>query len=186
MRRSRAHHSGAVDDSGPGGGPYARRDDLAARKVDGPYAPEAWFLGPQGENADEFERLIVEAVRDHIFWRRNFHPGDAIQISEERKRSPEYLRAVDTLKQNYYSLLALLKKSVPFFSARYQGHMNTELTIPSLVGYFAAMLYNPNNVAFEGSTATTQLEILVGDELCRMLGYTIPDEAEIEKGAIRP
>ena len=42
---------------------------------------------------------------------------------------------------------------------RYQGHMNWDLTIPGMLGYFAAMLYNPNNVAFEGSTATTILEI---------------------------
>jgi glutamate/tyrosine decarboxylase-like PLP-dependent enzyme len=51
--------------------------------------------------------------------------------------------------------------------------MNWDLTIPSMLGYFSAMLYNPNNVAFEGSTATTLLELLVGDDICRMLGYTI-------------
>ena len=32
------------------------------------------FLGPKGENADVFERLLLEAFRDHVFWRRNFHP----------------------------------------------------------------------------------------------------------------
>ena len=142
------------------------------------YAPEAWFLGPLGENADEVERLVVEALRDHVFWRRNFHPGDHSPISEASKRSPQYLRATDTLKHSYRSLLAILKKSVPFFSERYQGHMAVDLAIPSLLGYFAAMLYNPNNVAFEGSTATTLLEILVGDDLCRMLGYTVEPAAQ--------
>jgi hypothetical protein len=39
-------------------------------------ALEAWFLGPKAENADVFERLVVEAIRDHAFWRRNFHPAD--------------------------------------------------------------------------------------------------------------
>ncbi len=137
------------------------------------YAPEAWFLGPLGENADEFERLVVEALRDHVFWRRNFHPGDQSPISEASKRSPQYLRATDSLKHSYRSLLAILKKSVPFFSERYQGHMSVDLALPSLLGYFAAMLYNPNNVAFEGSTATTLLEMIVGDDLCQMLGYPI-------------
>ncbi len=156
--------------------------------LDGPgsNSVEAWFLGSKAENADEFERLIVEAVRDQAFWRKNFHPGDPTQITEYIKRQPEYVDAIDTLKESYRSLLAFLKKSVPFFSMRYQGHMNWDITMPSILGYFAAMLYNPNNVAFEGSTATTILEMLVGDDLCRMLGYTIPDEAEIEKGAIRP
>jgi glutamate/tyrosine decarboxylase-like PLP-dependent enzyme len=147
---------------------------------------ESWFLGTKAENVDELESLIVEAIRDHAFWRRNFHPGDPTHITEQIKREPEYLQAIDTLKESYRSLLAFLKKSVPFFSTRYQGHMNWDTTMPSILGYFAAMLYNPNNVAFEGSTATTLLEILVGDDLCQMLGYSIPDEAEIEKGAIRP
>ncbi len=147
---------------------------------------EAWFLGTKAENVDEFERLVVEAIRDHAFWRRNFHPGDPTHVTEQIKRQPDYLQAIDSLKENYRSLLAFLKKSVPFFSMRYQGHMNWDMTMPSILGYFAAMLYNPNNVAFEGSSATTLLEILVGDDLCRMLGYSIPDEAEIEKGAIRP
>jgi glutamate/tyrosine decarboxylase-like PLP-dependent enzyme len=152
----------------------------------GTRALEAWFLGPKAENAEELERFIVEAIRDQAFWRRNFHPSDPTHITGEMKRSPEYLEAMDSLTEGYQSLLAFLKKSVPFFSMRYQGHMNWDLTIPGILGYFAAMLYNPNNVAFEGSTATTILEILVGDDLCRMLGYTIPDASEIEKGAIRP
>ncbi|KAB8331090.1 decarboxylase [Scytonema tolypothrichoides VB-61278] len=147
---------------------------------------EAWFLGTKAENADELESLVVEAIRDHAFWRRNFHPGDPTNVTEQIKRQQDYAEAIDTLKESYRSLLAFLKKSVPFFSMRYQGHMNWDTTMPSILGYFAAMLYNPNNVAFEGSTATTLLEILVGDDLCRMLGYSIPDEAEIEKGAIRP
>ncbi|SJM89375.1 pyridoxal phosphate-dependent decarboxylase family protein [Crenothrix polyspora] len=152
----------------------------------GTRALEAWFLGPKAENADELERFIVEAIRDQVFWRRNFHPSDPTHITKEMKRSPEYLEAMDSLTEGYQSLLAFLKKSVPFFSMRYQGHMNWDLTIPGILGYFAAMLYNPNNVAFEGSTATTILEILVGDDLCRMLGYSIPDEEKIENGAIRP
>jgi glutamate/tyrosine decarboxylase-like PLP-dependent enzyme len=160
--------------------------DVPNLKGPGTRAVEAWFLGPKAENAEEFERLLLEAVRDHVFWRRNFHPGDPTHITEQIKRSPDYLQAMDSLKENYRSLLAFLKKSVPFFSMRYQGHMNWDLTMASMLGYFAAMLYNPNNVAFEQSTATTLLEILVGDDLCRMLGYAIPEEREIEDGAIRP
>jgi glutamate/tyrosine decarboxylase-like PLP-dependent enzyme len=147
---------------------------------------EAWFLGEKAENADEFERLIVEAIRDQAFWRRNFYPSDPTHISETIKRSPEYASAIDTLRDSYHSLLGFLKKSVPFFSMRYQGHMNWDTTLPALLGYFATMLYNPNNVAFEGSTVTTLLEKWVGDDLCRMLGYTIPDKAAVAKGAIRP
>ncbi|GAB1542506.1 pyridoxal-dependent decarboxylase [Scytonema sp. NUACC21] len=152
----------------------------------GSRAVEAWFLGPKAENVDVLESLIVEAIRDQAYWRRNYHPSDPSHITEEIKRSQEYLQTIDSLKESYNILLAFLKKSVPFFSTRYQGHMNWDLTIPSIVGYFAAMLYNPNNVAFEGSTATTLLEQIVGDDLCRMLGYTVPTPEQIQDGAIPP
>jgi glutamate/tyrosine decarboxylase-like PLP-dependent enzyme len=164
----------------------ATRDTVPTLKGTGSRAVESWFIGPKGENAQLLEDLVVEAVRDHAFWRRNFHPNDPSHITEAIRRSPEYLEALDSLKSGYQELLAFLKKSVPFFSMRYQGHMNWDLTIPGIVGYFAAMLYNPNNVAFEGSTATTILELLVGDDLCGMLGYRLPAPDEIERGAIRP
>ncbi len=168
------------------GNQYFEQSDVPSLDGPGTRALEAWFLGPKAENAAELEELIVESLRDHVFWRRNFHPGDPSHITDEMKRSPQYLEASDRLKQNLRSLLAMLKKSVPFFSMRYQGHMNWDLTIPGIVGYFAAMLYNPNNVAFEGSTATTLLEMRVADDLCQMLGYNIPDEQQIINGATRP
>ena len=121
-----------------------------------------------------------------MYWRRNYHPGDPTHITEAVKRSQEYLDAMDSLKDGFQGLLAWLKRSVPFFSMRYQGHMNWDLTIPGMLGYFAAMLYNPNNVAFEGSTSTTILELLVGDDICQMLGYRIPPSSDVDAGAIRP
>ncbi|NER38695.1 MAG: decarboxylase [Oscillatoria sp. SIO1A7] len=160
--------------------------DIPNLEGSGTNATEAWFLGTKGENADELERLIAEAIRDQAFWRKNYHPGDPSAITEQVKAGEEYVRTMADLKENYRLLLAFLKKSVPFFSMRYQGHMNWDVTLPSILGYFAGMLYNPNNVAFEGSTATTYLEMLVGDDLCRMLGYEMPDEAAIAQGAIRP
>lgn len=45
------------------------------------------------------------------------------------------------------------------FSGRYVDHMNAEQTIASQIGYLAAMLYNPNNVAIEASPVMTRLEL---------------------------
>ena len=131
----------------------------------------AWFLGPRAENADLLERLIVEALRDHVFWRRNFHPEDGFTIRETDKRSEGYERAVATMTQELLGLLAELKRGVPFFSGRYKGHMSFEQTLASQIGWFAAMLYNPNNVAIEGSPVTTRLELEVAADLARMIGY---------------
>ncbi len=131
----------------------------------------AWFLGPRGENVDLFADLILVALNDHVFWRRNFHPSDPSPITESMKREPGYLEAVDTIKTEFYRLLAELKKSAPFASMRYQGHMTWDQTLPGMAGYFAAMLYNQNNVALEASPITTVLEVEASRDLCRMLGY---------------
>ena len=50
----------------------------------------AWFLGPRAENADLVERLVTEALRDHVFWRRNYHPEDGFGIREMDKRREGY------------------------------------------------------------------------------------------------
>ncbi|MFN6514409.1 MAG: pyridoxal phosphate-dependent decarboxylase family protein [Nostoc sp. CreGUA01] len=137
---------------------------------------EAWFLGPRAENADLLKRLILQAIDSQAEWRNSYFPDDPCHITEEIKRSRDYQRAVTIIEEGYHDLLEELKKSVPFFSLRYQGHMGWDSTIPSVIGYFAGMLYNANNVAFEASTVTTKLEIQVGDDLCRMLGYHVPPE----------
>jgi glutamate/tyrosine decarboxylase-like PLP-dependent enzyme len=129
------------------------------------------FLGPKAENADLFERLLLEAFRDHVFWRRNFHPEDGFVLRELDKRTPAYERATSILSQELLGLLGELKGGVPFFSPRYIGHMSSDLTMASLIGYFAAMLYNPNNVAAEASPVTTRLELDVAAQLARMIGY---------------
>ncbi|MBO1347740.1 MAG: hypothetical protein EBE86_010250 [Hormoscilla sp. GUM202] len=134
-------------------------------------AVAAWFLGPRGENVDLFSELVSVALNDHVFWRRNFHPSDPSPITESMKREPGYLDAVDLLKTEFYNLLAELKKSGPFASMRYQGHMTWDQTMPGMAGYFAAMLYNQNNVALEASPITTVLEVEASQDLCEMLGY---------------
>jgi glutamate/tyrosine decarboxylase-like PLP-dependent enzyme len=134
-------------------------------------ALRAWFLGPRAENAELLERLVVEALRDHVFWRRNYHPEDGFAIRETDKRQEGYEENVATLTQELMGLLAELKRDVPFFSGRYKGHMIGEQTIASQIGYFATMLYNPNNIAVEISPVTTRLELEVAEQLARMIGY---------------
>ncbi len=136
----------------------------------------AWFLGPKAENADLFGQLIVTALKAQIDWRaKKVHPEDPAVITSEDKNTPAYKDAVALTGQSLHALLTRLEaSSAPFFSMRHQGHMLWDMTLPSMVGYFGAMLYNQNNVAFEASPVTTELEIEVGNDLCRMLGYHVP------------
>jgi glutamate/tyrosine decarboxylase-like PLP-dependent enzyme len=132
----------------------------------------SWFLGPKAENADLFERLIVEALRDCVFWRRNFHPEDDILITEKLKREDAFQDSLALVRQEFLALLANLKQDVPFFSPRYIGHMLGEQLLPALAAYFAAMLHNPNNVSLESSPITTQYELEVAQQLARLMGFT--------------
>ncbi len=133
---------------------------------------KAWFLGPKAENADLMEKLIVDVFRDHVFWRRNFHPEDRRHISESDKRRPHYEESMTQLQQALGDLLARLKNDIPFFSPRYIGHMLSDQVLPGTIGYFAAMLYNPNNVTRESSPVTTTYELEVAQQLARMIGYS--------------
>jgi glutamate/tyrosine decarboxylase-like PLP-dependent enzyme len=136
-------------------------------------ALKAWFLGPKGENAEEVEKLIIEVFRDHIYWRRNFHPTDEPVLKEEDKITPEYVETMVKLRQHLYKLLSELKEGVPFFNPRYIGHMVSELAIPSLIGYISTIFYDPNNVTSEASPVTTKYEVEVGKQLAQLFGFDI-------------
>lgn len=131
----------------------------------------ALFLGPKAENADVFERLLLEAFRDHVFWRRNFHPEDGFTLTEKDRRAPSHQEAVSVISQELMGLLGQLKDGVPFHSPRYIGHMASDTSMAATIGYFAALLYNPNNVATEAAPVTTRLELAVGQQLATMIGY---------------
>jgi glutamate/tyrosine decarboxylase-like PLP-dependent enzyme len=131
----------------------------------------SWFLGPKAENAEILERLMLEALRDCAFWRRNFHPEDDILITERVKRDDAFQDSLAVLRQEFLTLLANLKRDVPFYSPRYIGHMLGDQLLPAIAAYFAAMLHNPNNVSLEASPITTQYELEVAQQLARLMGW---------------
>lgn len=135
----------------------------------------SWFLGPKAENHKLFSDLILQGINANCEDRIDYFKNDPPYITPERK-DEEYYKSVESLKTEYQKLLNELKGSVPFFSYRYQAHMNWDLTIPGMLGYFAAMIYNQNNVALEASPVTSRLEAVVGNDLCKMLGFTIPPD----------
>ncbi|MEA2001111.1 MAG: pyridoxal-dependent decarboxylase [Actinomycetota bacterium] len=138
----------------------------------------AFFLGPKAENQDLFADLVQEAVQAASFYRRDFHPEDPAAITGMIRNRPGYLESVDRLRARYSELLAYLGAyTTPYYSMRYLGHMLWDTTLPSMLGYFATMLHNPNNVTVQASTVTTFLELQVGWELCAMAGFRFGDNA---------
>ena len=133
----------------------------------------AWFLGPKGENGELLQRLVGKALKSHLRFREEVYPKDPRFITPEMQSSPEYKRSVEQIELEFDRVLASLQECGAFFSMRSQGHMLWDVTIPAVAGYFAAMLYNQNNVAAEASPVTTMMEIAAGDDLCRMLGFPV-------------
>ena len=134
-------------------------------------ALDAAFLGPYGENGSLLERLVVEFLRDHVYWRRNFHPDDPPAIATTTAHHPEYLAFEARIWKELHALSAQLKKSVPFHSPRYIGHMASDLLLPGLAAQMLALPYNPNNVTDEVAPVTIEMELKVGLQLARMLGF---------------
>lgn len=137
----------------------------------GRHALDACFLGPYGENDAMLEKLVVEFLRDHVYWRRNFHPEDPPAIATHAAQQPEYRAFEARLRQELHQLSAALKKSVPFHSPRYMGHMVSDLLIPGLAAQMLTLPYNPNNVSEDAAPVTVDMEVQVGLQLARMLGY---------------
>jgi glutamate/tyrosine decarboxylase-like PLP-dependent enzyme len=101
-------------------------------------------------------------------------------ITSDVKSSPAYDRMVENLRNSLARLFSLLNdRSIPFYSPRYAAHMTFEPSLPSIAGWMSAMLLNPNNVSFQASPITTLLELEVGKELCKMIGFKdSPEEGE--------
>ncbi len=138
---------------------------------------DACFLGPYGENDGLLERLLVEFLRDHVYWRRNFHPEDPPAIDTAAVHHPDYIDFESRMRRELHLLSAALKKSMPFHSPRYIGHMASDLLLPGLAAQVLAMPYNPNNVSEEAAPVTVDMEVQAGLQLARMLGYPAdPDE----------
>ncbi len=137
----------------------------------------ALFLGPKSENHEFFKKTLNFLMDEHIHWRRDFQPEDEDMITLRDQHEEDFQKILEKTQKTLFTLSSKLKTaSMPWFSLRYQGHMTSDTLMAANLAYMATILYNPNNVAYEGSPATTPLEIDVGKELAQLCGYS-PDKA---------
>ncbi len=133
---------------------------------------DALFLGPKSENAKFFKETLLDFVNEHIYWRRDFHPEDESIISIHEQNERDFKETENKIQEVLRELSSKLKTtSMPWHSPRYLGHMNADILMPSIIGYVTAMLYNPNNVAYEASTATSPMELEVGQDFVKLMGF---------------
>lgn len=129
------------------------------------------FLGPKGEQRKLFQEMVELINNDMIFWRRNFHPKDPPAIAYRTLHSEAGQVCQEQLVQSLVELLADLKMDLPFFSPRYLAHMTADVSMPGLLGYYAGLLYNANNVSAEASPVTLKYELEVGRQFAKLAGY---------------
>jgi len=132
-----------------------------------------YFMGAYAENEPVMEGILLEFFRDHAYWRRNFHPENMPPIPTTATYREDYNEFLARMRQELGTLSADLKKSVPFFSPRYLGHMAADLLIPGVLAQMMTLLYNPNNVSDDAAPATLQKELDVGQMLAKMVGFNI-------------
>jgi glutamate/tyrosine decarboxylase-like PLP-dependent enzyme len=128
-----------------------------------------WFAGPKAENGEWFGSIIASILADYYAWRKNYFPEDGAIVGSKERRESEPFR--DEFEDRLMELLARLKADYPFQSPRYAAHMVAEQALPAIAGYFATMLYNPNNVSSEAAPVTVRLELEACRLISRMLGY---------------
>ena len=132
----------------------------------------ALFLGPKSENYDFFKEMLGYLMDDYADWRRHFHPEDEPIVTGEEQGRDDFLATLQKTREALIELAGNLQlSSMPWFSPRYLGHMNADTLMAASLGYMLTLLYNPNNCAYEGSPATTALEIEVGRQLALLMGY---------------
>lgn len=136
-------------------------------------ASKAWMLGPKAENQDQFEKLLLETLRDCCYWRKNFHAEDQPFLSFEDLKSTSFQQEQDFLRDELQKLLARLRSGVPFFSPRYVGHMLTDQYMAGFLGYAAASFHNQNTLVQELAPVTLEFEGEALQLLGEMLGLDL-------------
>ncbi|KKO54578.1 tyrosine decarboxylase [Paenibacillus sp. DMB20] len=134
---------------------------------------KALFLGDKGENVDLFKELLLKMVDEHVGWRQNYQPEDLPVITPFDKSEKSFQDTANHMRNVFDELSAKLRsQSLPWHTAgRFWGHMNSETLMPAIIAYSAAMLWNGNNVAYESSPGTSQMEEEVGHQLCKLMSY---------------
>ncbi|EGX53563.1 hypothetical protein AOL_s00006g429 [Orbilia oligospora ATCC 24927] len=134
----------------------------------------SWFLGPRAENFKYMAQSFLQVLHDQKEARHSLFPNDPAFITPEIQSDERFQASIEYLNNHLHLLSEKLSTNcIPFWSPRFNGHMNMDTTMPALLGYLTAMLYNPNNLAIEGGPLTTMLEIVVGKQLSEMLGYNV-------------
>lgn len=128
-----------------------------------------YFPGARSENERRL-RGEIDATLDHWFrWRSGRFEDSTSDCAPPVAARPS--RENDRLGSRLLALCDALTAETPTFSPRYIAHMKADLSLPGLLGWFAAMLHNPNNSSRDASRVGSVIETEAIAALAGMLGY---------------
>ncbi|MCQ2754963.1 MAG: pyridoxal-dependent decarboxylase, partial [bacterium] len=130
-----------------------------------------YFFSHKGDNVEEYKKLLIKSLEDYVEWRKEYHNEDFKLLKGYDENSEGYKEGLKRLETCYDEMLNRLHKSIPFHSPRYLGHMMSENFMPSVLANFATLLYNLNNVCYEGSPVTVEMEYEIAKDFAKMIGY---------------
>ena len=110
-----------------------------------------------------YDRLLAYLLEAHRAWEALW-PASPIEPSVGLDPA--------MLEVPIQELARRLRENYPHFHPLYAGQMLKPPHPAAVLGYFAAMLVNPNNHALDGGRATARMEKEVIAELAAMVGYT--------------
>lgn len=122
------------------------------------------FLGPHAENSEVLKSLFNKVVDQHSAWRKQFYPEDTSLFPAAGVSSEVLEKELDSFLKQYSGMF-------PSFHPRYAAQMLKDPSLATILGYLAFMLANPNNHAYEGGPATTEMEMEVTRMMLAMAGF---------------
>ncbi|MFN3229986.1 MAG: pyridoxal phosphate-dependent decarboxylase family protein, partial [Asticcacaulis sp.] len=136
----------------------------------------AYFVGLQGQNEAWLATQFGQVLQHWFDWRRSRFPQDGACLSHPQSvdaLTTEKLRLSEALRE----LCRAYEAETPTFTPRYIGHMKADISIPALLGWFVAMLHNPNTTSREASRVGSRIEQEAIEMLATMLGFA-PEKAQ--------
>ena len=95
----------------------------------------SWFIGPRAENHQLLRDLFEYVVDEHVSARKTLYSNDPDFVTTEMQEASTYKDSVETLWTDLKEVSnQLATHSIPFYSPRYNGHMNMDTSLPGIVG----------------------------------------------------
>lgn len=95
----------------------------------------SWFLGPRAENFQVLSDLFNKVLKDQQQARAAIYPDDPAFITGAMMEASSFKEAIVKLEKGVDELsLNLATHSIPFWSPRYNAHMNMDTALPSIIG----------------------------------------------------